>query len=341
MLEFHQSDHDRESRPRRRSKMARRQSWRVWTLLLALGLVVLAMRQLQQPETADRLGQLFGASKQARVTTPEGAVEFESLADTTQDSALGETLESENQEASTKSLSSNEPDDQNPLAQIRDNTYFRPHESEAWFGLFEKLQRASDSELNDSTVGELTYAQMLKQPDYYRGKVVTIRGTVRREELQPAPENRLGIESYHRLWIEPVGGGKWPMVVYCLSLPKTFPRGDKLGAPISVEGYFFKNWSYPWSEGLGIAPVVLAEGVKWKKPTAGLPSAPPSDRSWLQAVLIASAVAVLVVSLAVRNTRRPKRVSGNEGKVQLPDSDTPVETVRQQLGRLAETESNP
>ncbi len=300
-------------------------------------MVVLAMRQLNQPETAERLGQLFGAPDLAADEADGEAVDFDSTADALPTAGVDE-VQRDAEPLATERPANNRGDD--PLSKVRDNTYFRPEESEAWFDLFAALQNRDDDQLKSASLGELTYAQLLKQPDYYRGKVVTVRGTVRREELQPAPDNRLSIESYHRLWIEPVGGGNWPIVVYCLELPNDFPRGDQLSASVAATGYYFKNWSYPWEDGLGIAPIVLARGVDWQ-PVTKLRSLThaPSQRSWLQAVLVAGLFAAIVVYVAMRTTRRPSRTMSHAADVQLPEQTTPTESVREQLGRLAEGDS--
>ena len=84
---------------------------------------------------------------------------------------------------------------------------------------------------------------------------MTLRGTALREEPITARENDAGIDGYQRLWIAPDGGGRFPFVVYCLQLPEAFPRGDGLHEPVVVTGLFFKNWSYAYDGGMGLAPV--------------------------------------------------------------------------------------
>ena len=186
-------------------------------LLGSLGLVLLAMRHLNKPETAIRIGQLFGAAELSSTESTDGddrialdRQEAESV------DILRTPLELNVVDKSPREIPSAAASDEisDELAAIRDNTYFRPAESEAWFGLFANLQSATNDQLREESLGELSYAQLLKQPDFYRGKPVTIRGVVRREELQQAPGNSLGIEQYHRLWIEPKGGANWPIVVY-------------------------------------------------------------------------------------------------------------------------------
>ncbi len=336
LLDFNHASDDRVARQRQRKRLARRQSWRIWTLLLALGMVVLAMRQLNQPTTAQRLGQLFGAQDLSDDDADGTSVEFTPTTDAVPTAAVDE-VQRDAEPIATNRSSNNEVE---PLSKIRDNTYFRPDETEAWFDMFEALQNRDDTALMAASIGELTYAQLLKQPDYYRGKVVTVRGTIRREELQQAPDNRLNIETYHRLWIEPVGGGNWLIVVYCLALPNDFPRGDQLSESVAVTGHFFKNWSYTWDGGLAIAPAVLARSVDWQPAASLRPlTTAPSQRSWLQAIIIATLFAAIVVYVALRTTRRPSRMISGARDVQLPGVETPTESVREQLRQLAKGDS--
>lgn len=342
LLDFNQKNTDSTRLRRDRVRASRRQSWRVWTLLVALGLVVLAMRQLNQPETAEKLGHLFHATDLDATTTHE-PTQPESVAAQPRRPPVQTLSDGEATQVETSRLSDEQPEQTNEaLAGIRDNTYFRPAESSAWFGMFETLKQQDLKQLQGASLGEITYAQLLKQPDVYRGKAVTVHGIVRREELENAPDNESAISAYHRLWIEPVGGSHWPIVVYALKLPEEFPRGDKLNASVAVTGYFFKNWSYPWRDGLGIAPVVLANEIEWKQNTFQ-PSrnrVAITGRLWIQGALIASAVAAIVVVSVLRTTRRPRRTDLLPSDVQLPDSETPMESVHQELAKLSESEGS-
>ncbi len=315
------SDCVRDSRSRRFS----RQRWRLWMLLIALGLVIATMRQLNQPGTARRLEQVFSAGETS-TQRPSG------------DSfVLSDGKPSEKPSFSLPSRKElREPSAASGLGKVEDNTYFRPAENDAWFELLGRLQQTDSEQLLKETLGELTYAQLLKQPEVYRGRVVTIGGTLRREEVVRPQPNKLGVEAYHRLIIQPRGGGHWPFVVYCLELPVGFPRGEGLQVPLSVTGFFFKNWSYAWEEGLGTAPVVLARSVDWQ------PAVRPSpDRTWTRSdfawgLVAAGIFAMLVVRQILRNTRRPSHLDRTDEVLVLPDEETPVETVHEQLQRLAE-----
>lgn len=330
MLRFRPLPEEAASASRRRNSGAGRQRWRLWMLLVALGLVLVTMRKLNSPNTARRLGQIFGAPEVA--TQQQQPVHQFVLGG-------GEKIKppviAAEKNAAEKNIVGEDASD--ALSLVKDNTYFRPAESEAWFGLFGRLQEMNAQQLSEEGLGEVTYVQLLEQPEFYRGRVVTVRGTLRREEVERPAENTLGIETYHRLVIQPRGGGHWPFVVYCLELPSGFPRGEDLQAPIAVTGFFFKNWSYAWQEGLGIAPVVLASHVDWQPTVVAPVRRAPSGQNLTTAIVAACLFAALTVYLVLRNTRRPRHTSPTTDSITFPE-ELSVETIQERLERLAKTE---
>ena len=303
-------------------------------LLIALGLVIATMRQLNKPSTALRLEQIFGATD--AVTQRDSARQFVLDMDQTDRRDRVALATDEPINSSVPASAAEAAND--AMARVQDNTYFRPAEQEAWFTLLEDLQLMQPEEVVENSLGELTYTQLLKQPDVYRGRIVTVSGTLRREEVEQAPANEAQIESYHRLVIQPRGGGNWPFIVYCLDLPAELPRGDDLKSVISVHGYFFKNWSYAWQGGLGVAPVVLARSVDWQPSAPRAPQRTISVWSLTIALLIAGGIAAASVWLAIRNTRRPTGLGASEESMIQPDSSA-AETIHQQLQALAEAEA--
>ncbi len=277
-------------------RISRRERVRLWLLVLALGLVLIVMKRMQQPQTVQKMDQLFG-------------IQESQLVDTRVDRAIDEKL----------------------LDEIEDNTSFRPKEQAAWFAMFKRLEQLATDELRDQSMGTLSYAQLLQQPEIYRGRIVTLRGTVVREEIQHAPKNSLGIETYHRLWLQPAGGGQWPFVVYCLQLPEQFPRGDSLHAPVAVNGYFFKNWSYSWDDGFGLAPIVLAAEFAWSRPLPAQEklTAPVRWKALALGVVAAALFAMAVLYFSWKQTRNQPR------KTARSSEDT---TIREAMRRLSESE---
>jgi hypothetical protein len=219
-------------------------------LLVMLGAVLMLMKQLQRPEAAGVLGKLFSP-----------AAEGNYVAKTARDSASSPPV-SQNPVASAPLAR----EKSGPWAAVKDNATFLPAENEAWFLLWDEVRRKPLAELERLAAGEVAYAQLVEQPDVYRGAPVRVRGRILREELKQAPENSLGIETYHLLTLAPRGGGDWPIRVYCLELPTGFPRGRDLAIDLDVVGLFFKNWSFAYDGGLGLAPVIVTKTLNWQAP---------------------------------------------------------------------------
>ncbi|MEM9353815.1 MAG: hypothetical protein AAGA92_12440 [Planctomycetota bacterium] len=273
---------------------------KVWVLLGALALVSAAISRTRQPEFAEQLERVFTPQQETPNAEPLGSEPAGSLSIL----AGADPEEPEPFDPAREQLG--------PLDAIQDNTYFRPAEQPAWFAMLGRVRDTAEETLAASAVEGVGYAQLIQQPDVYRGRAIALRGTVVREEQTGAAANDAGINGYHRLWIAPRGGGKWPLVAYCLELPEAFPRGDGLREPVELTGLFFKNWSYAFEEsdganGLGLAPVVLAKNVSW----APQPVEPAGRETVGEAsgvtVLLTAAAAGLVTAWAWRRTRRPDR----------------------------------
>ena len=119
---------------------------------------------------------------------------------------------------------------------------------------------------------------------------------------------------------------------------------------VSVTGCFFKNWSYPWSEGsgdegsgsegMGLAPVILASDVDWKPPVVS--NQPIQPVGWSGLVLgIAAALgfATLVLLLAWRQTARPSKAASGQ---QDSDAESAIqESLRQMACQSPEGSNRP
>lgn len=191
------------------------------------------------------------------------------------------------------------------LKAIQDNTPWRASEREIWFRLLGKLQRSEPEQLRRGSVGQISYAQLFKQADVYRGKLVTIRGTANDVHWVQAPANSYGIERYWVYWLRPAGGPNSPILVYSLHKPEGFPfveaadsgRG-KMPAIEDVEftGFYFKRYAYQGQGGLFTAPMLLAREPVWLKSSLSASGDLPSPITFLA---VASGLALLATGLAV------------------------------------------
>jgi hypothetical protein len=251
-------------RARARNYTSRREQWRLMLLILPLGLVIILMARLRDPETANRINPFFApVPEQDAAINPEPAV-----ANVAPRAAAG-------------LFPGIDPD---LLKTVRDDTYFRNAEKDAWFHFFKRLQDTSQAELAKMHSLEANYVQLVDQPNFYRGKLVIVYGYLRQVTEQKPAANDLGINSYYRVVVEPTDDIDWPIIVYCLELPPNVRVGDDLFSNMKVVGLFFKKLSYQWKEGMGTAPVLVARTIEDFGAGPGMPGmrdmrAPvPADR---------------------------------------------------------------
>jgi hypothetical protein len=139
-----------------------------------------------------------------------------------------------------------------------------------------------------------------------------------RESTKPVAKNDFGITELHQLILAPRGGGQWPMVIYTIDLPVGFPRGDNLSEDVVVDGLFFKNWSFPYDGGMGLAPVLVTPTIAWSSAKGGVVNgvapvkvadAAPATSNLMVGAFLAGAGAVAFAVWAALQTRRPRRAS--------------------------------
>lgn len=191
------------------------------------------------------------------------------------------------------------------LKGVEDNTPWRSSEREIWFRLLGQLQQRTPQELQQGSIGQVGYAQLYKQSESYRGKLVTIRGAARDVYWVEAPSNAYGIKRYWVYWLRPAGGPNSPILVYALHKPKGFPSVDiadsgrsKMPSIEDVEftGFFFKRYAYEAQGGIYTAPMLLALEPVWIKSAFSGPASLPSPVTFLA---VASGLALLAAGLAL------------------------------------------
>jgi hypothetical protein len=218
-------------------------------------------------------------------------------------------------------------------AAIQDDTpAFRLAERDIWF---HEMARAIHAEqLQPPSAARVAYLQLHKQPADYRGKLVTVKGTVRLAYRIPAPKNYLNAKEFCVYVLQPPGGPDAPIFVYALDAPDGFPRlgassGDSTGKmreDVEVTGIFFKRCAYAGQGGTYTAPLVITKSPSWHPSTAANASANPSI-SPLE--LTGIAVAALLLAICITAVLW-KRTSLSNGAIARQKSATVVD-----LGPLA------
>lgn len=212
------------------------------------------------------------------------------------------------------------------LATIRDDEPFRQSEHAAWFQLLDILQSTDEATLAGQSSGPATFIQLFRQPEEYRGDLVTIRGILRGSEKVEAPKNDFQIAGYYQTWVFPDDNPSNPIVVYCLNVPKGFPSGMELAERVELVGFFFKRWPYAAKDTIRTAPVVLAKGFAWTPAPAG--PAMAESLSLPRLIGTAAAIAAVVVLASWWRTRRVRPAKTDHhmlGTIDPPEAAKPVE----------------
>jgi hypothetical protein len=274
-------------------------------LLVMLGAVILLMRQVRQPEVVAFLGQLFAGPRSQQGVDDPAAKAF----------AIKPVV-ADAESAAAVAKSELPPLDETLWGPVKDNATFLSAEQPAWFALLQQARELSLAELADQSIAHVAYAQLVNQPDAYRGRSVQVEGRILRESTKPVAKNDFGITELHQLIVAPRGGGQWPIVVYAIELPPGFPRGDNLSEDVVVDGLFFKNWSFPYDGGMGLAPVLVTPTLAWTSANGGdangvaplkVADAAPATSKLMVGAFLAGAAAVAFVAWAAMQTRRPRR----------------------------------
>jgi hypothetical protein len=227
--------------------------------------------------------------------------------------------------------------------QIQDDTViFRPAEREIWLHEVARVQEAEADELQAESLGRVTYLQLARQPTEYRGKVVTVAGTVRLAYREPAGDNELGIMEYCVYWLRPAGGPDSPIVVYALGAPAGFPAlaagreaarrvSGELREEVEVTGVFYKRCAYLGEGGTYTAPLLIANAPSWQpRPALAGPAAKTITAAEVVTVVIAALVlAICISAVAWKRSRRRRSVDRLVSVGSLKAGPSPEDSLRE------------
>jgi hypothetical protein len=167
------------------------------------------------------------------------------------------------------------------LLSVTDGAAFRAGDEDAWYHLINVLRLNDQERFEKASLGHHSYRQLSGQSGYFRGRVVTAAGTVRRSERIPIGKNPYGFEgTLFRLWVFPDDTTS-PLVVYSLELPEGFPIGERIKEEVEATGFFFKRWAREaQKDDISLFPLVISKTIRWnesKVPRTRIhkPPAPP------------------------------------------------------------------
>ncbi len=192
------------------------------------------------------------------------------------------------------------------LASIRDDTPSTRDEQAISLRLLDIAHRTDPRTFRKASLGPVTYAQLFRQPDAYRGRIVSIAGVVRRVSPIDLPKTSTAFRRYYQAWLWPTDNPSSPVVVYCLELPQDFPTGMEIAEQAEVTGFFFKRWAYQAGDGLRTAPEILARSLQWqRRPSI---AAEPAASWTIPLALAASALLAIFVAWLIYVRTKPTQL---------------------------------
>jgi hypothetical protein len=252
-------------------------------LLLALGLVVIAITEAAKPgnwdwltgskppQTRERghLAREAGSDRQP-AEAPLAPGEFRLVDDEGRDVAADNATA--NREGTARP--GHPPGGFDPrippawLADVRDNSLgIRSAEGAAYFSILARIRGVAPDVLEQAARRDITYAELMNDPQRHRGELIVLEGELRRFTPLPAGENSEGIGQLYDGWLfTEEAGRKSPYRFICTGKPEGLPEGNTIRERVRCTGYFFKRCGYETEHGLHSAPLLLGSEVRWIHP---------------------------------------------------------------------------
>ena len=220
------------------------------------------------------------------------------------------------------------------LEEVRDDTYFRTADVEAWLQVWKTLIEAGRQGMRAAEAQPVSYGELFGQPRSFRGRLVRMKGTLHRLERIQAPDNNYGIDDYWQGWLEPASGPAEPVVVHFRQLPDGMPTGLKIQESVEVVGYFLKRHAYAAADTVRVAPLLMALEPAWKP--LRLPAAGGTQvGTW--ALMAMGALVAATIAAASFSGRRPRAPAPEpDGDLSAALADVEPFSESAALRRLAE-----
>lgn len=236
------------------------------------------------------------------------------------------------------------------LLRVADDTVMRPADHQVFFRfLLDPLPVAK------ADLSSITFLQLLKQSEDYRGKPVTIRGRVKEVIRQPAPKNRSGIEEIYIYWLMLEGGPTSPIRICSIKPPEGFPEikpsdgktRQRFQEDIVLRGYFLKRFAYQAKDGDRTAPFILATQPTWL-PTKTLREE-TTDEAFMHdmqfmvpvTILVSFVIVALVYVVAFRRTTHPSPTGPSEATLKALEKFPVPLSVDESLKQLEQQDFTP
>lgn len=203
----------------------------------------------------------------------------------------------------------------------------RAEEADAYYRVLGHIFRLDDRYLDKHARKDILYVNLLRNPDQYRGKLMTIRGIARRISPIQVGENQYGIKQTHEAWVLTPDSGSDPWRFVASGIDPRLPVGEKVAVQIEVTGYFLKLYGYASQKGQHLAPLILAARIKPCVVRKTVPSSTGLEPYIMLFAVIVGFGAIITVIVYSRGDRKFKQ----KMKTDFPDKQDPPENFFEQM----------
>jgi len=206
----------------------------------------------------------------------------------------------------------------------------RVNESDTYYRVLAHISRLDDRFLKKHTRKDVLYVNLLRNPDLYRGKLITIRGTARRITKMQVGKNKYGVKKTYEAWVLTPDSGSDPIRLVATDIDSRLPLGEKVAVEIEATGYFLKLYSYASQGGQHQAPLILAARIEPSVVRTSVPNGTGLEPYILFFALLIGCSTIIAATVYARGDRKFKQ----KLKTDFPNLDVPPENFLEQLKEL-------
>ncbi len=212
----------------------------------------------------------------------------------------------------------------------------RVSEADTYYRVLAHVSRLDDRFLEKHSRTDVLYVNLLRNPDLYRGKLITIRGSARRITKMQVGKNRYGVKEAYEAWVLTPDSGSDPIRIVTTQIDPRLPLGEKVAVDVEATGYFLKLYSYASQGGQHQAPLILAARLQPSVVKTSIPSSTGLEPYILFFAIFIGISTVIAATIYSRGDRKFKQKLEKD----FPDLNVPPENFLEQLENR-ETDGNP
>ncbi len=186
------------------------------------------------------------------------------------------------------------PDPSPPFQGLQDRSPMNARDNAAYAALLERARTVPFAELSAASRHDVRFAQLIENPERFRGLPIHVNGTVLRVLRQNVEGSDLfPTGTYFEAYAITPDSQNNPWVLAFENAPPNLEVGDNLRQRVQFDGYFLKLWAYKAGDTFRVAPLLVGRFP----PAPVAPAAPPSaSRGWLSGNL---PILLLLVALTI------------------------------------------